>query len=266
MNSMTTYSADHQIRWQYAGKWCLYFLGAALLALAALRAFPEVDFYVSDLFFSQSPCDGASPDRRCGAFEMDEDSFWNTIRMIGLRLPRWLILAVLAYLIWITTLVPNKKLSDLENPVIILLAAFVGPALITNFILKEFWGRPRPLTNLMFGGDFPYIPPGDISDLCATNCSFVSGEASAGFWMLVFLLFVKGRKRFGLAIFLSLLAIFIAGLRVAFGRHYFSDVVMSGFIVGFSIFFVLWLIETPFVRKWMVNWLNFSNRHVFGKK
>ena len=109
------------------------------------------------------------------------------------------------------------------------LAAFLlGPGLLVNAFLKDYWGRPRPGSTDIFGGDLPFVPAGQWSDACADNCSFVSGEGSAIFWLVCLIPLLPPAWRRGGGIAIVAIAVFTAGLRVAFGGHYLSDVVLGG--------------------------------------
>ncbi len=66
----------------------------------------------------------------------------------------------------------------------ILLTYLVGPGLVANAVFKENWSRPRPAHVTEFGGAEKFKPWWDPSGTCPKNCSFVSGEASAGFAVL----------------------------------------------------------------------------------
>ena len=236
-----------------------------IFALLILRSFPEIDLYFSGIFFSEISCSKGLNPNTCSNFPLSVDPFWTMIREIGYQIPRILMLMVCLYLVWLVCFVPDKKLTDLQAPIAVALSALIGPALITNLVLKEYWGRPRPFTNTAFGGDLPYVAPGTISDFCSTNCSFVSGEASAAFWMLTVLILIGSRKRTPVGILLAALAVFIAFLRVAFGRHYFSDITMSGFIVAFSFYVSVWLVQTNWLSSKLKTWVDFSNARVFRR-
>ena len=60
----------------------------------------------------------------------------------------------------------------------------IGPGLIVNLGLKDHWHRPRPIQTQDFNGPNPFMPWYDDDGGCKKNCSFVSGEASTGFWMV----------------------------------------------------------------------------------
>src|SRR5690606_563997 len=62
---------------------------------------------------------------------------------------------------------------------------------------------------------------------CQANCSFVSGEASASFWLVAFAFVVPRRWRAGTAIGTLAFALAISINRMAFGGHFLSDVVLA---------------------------------------
>ena len=109
----------------------------------------------------------------------------------------------------------------------------VGPGLLVNVLLKQNWGRARPVTVEAFGGDKLFTPPFEIAGQCASNCSFVSGEAASAAVMVIVLAICFGRnvakQQRGLVIVLLGCVFLVAsGMRVASGRHFLSDVVFAG--------------------------------------
>ena len=114
----------------------------------------------------------------------------------------------------------------------VLASLALGPGLVVNLLLKDNWGRPRPSTIAEFGGPNHYVRALLPSDQCLDNCSFSSGHAALGFWMIAFALLASPRWRrpamlsavgFGLAVGL---------VRIAQGGHFLSDVLASGVLVG----------------------------------
>lgn len=108
----------------------------------------------------------------------------------------------------------------------------VGPGLLANALFKEHWGRARPDAILAFGGDRVFSPPFLITDQCARNCSFVSGEAAA--WAAVSIAFgvllwasMPPARRLWLVVVLAVPALLAGYLRIAMGRHFLSDVVFA---------------------------------------
>lgn len=114
-------------------------------------------------------------------------------------------------------------------------ALVLGPGLIANGIFKENWGRARPRQVTEFGGTADFSPPLVIADQCSSNCSFVSGDASMGFYFLALALMTPKRTR-PLAILAALaFGLFIGFIRVLQGAHFFSDVIFAGVFVGLAI-------------------------------
>jgi lipid A 4'-phosphatase len=107
----------------------------------------------------------------------------------------------------------------------------VGPGLIVNFGLKDHTHRPRPIHTQEFGGASEFRPWYRFDGDCRTNCSFVSGEGSEAFWMVAPASLAPPPLR-PLAIAAALLfGVLTSLLRMAFGGHYLSDVVLAGLIV-----------------------------------
>lgn len=107
------------------------------------------------------------------------------------------------------------------------LALAVGPGLVANLIFKETWDRARPAQIQQFGGTKHYTPPLVMADQCSHNCSFVSGDAAAAFYLHSFA-YVAGRRR-RLVFFGGVAAgIGVGLLRIAEGAHFLSDVLYAG--------------------------------------
>jgi len=115
----------------------------------------------------------------------------------------------------------------------------LGPGLLANVLLKDNWGRPRPMELVKFGGPERFVPWWDPRGDCPKNCSFISGEPSGAFWTLApaalapphwRALAYAGALTFGAAVGL---------LRMLAGGHFFSDVVFAGVFM----FLLLWLVH-----------------------
>jgi lipid A 4'-phosphatase len=121
----------------------------------------------------------------------------------------------------------------------------LAPGIVANNLLKDHWGRPRPIDVTVFGGDERFVPWWDPRGDCPKNCSFVAGEPSGAFWTLAPAALVPPPWRAlayggGLA--------FGAGvgvLRMAGGGHFFSDVVFAGVFA----FLIIWL-----AHGWLYRW------------
>lgn len=116
-----------------------------------------------------------------------------------------------------------------------LIAALVlGPGLLIDVVLKDFWGRARPYKVVEFGGSATFTPALVPTNQCDSNCSFVSGHASAGFYAVAlgFLGGAATRRRWTL-IGLALGGVF-GFARITQGGHFLSDVVFSFYATWFA--------------------------------
>ena len=114
----------------------------------------------------------------------------------------------------------------------------LGPGILTNTLLKDHWGRARPIDVTEFGGTDRFTPWWDPRGPCPNNCSFIAGEPSGAFWTLAPAslappqwrpLAYGGAFAFGAA---------IGVLRIGAGGHFFTDVVFAGV---FMYLVVLWM-------------------------
>jgi membrane-associated phospholipid phosphatase len=123
---------------------------------------------------------------------------------------------------------PEKPSPVPPNTVVFLISTLVlGPLLLVNVILKNSWGRPRPVQVDAFGGEAPYVEVWRISDWCDTNCSFVAGEASSAVWLVAVAPVLPRSLRPAAAGIALAYALLISLNRIAFGGHFLSDVVIS---------------------------------------
>ena len=104
--------------------------------------------------------------------------------------------------------------------------------LVVNVLLKNMWGRARPNDVSYFNGFQDFNPWYKISDACSSNCSFVSGDSSVGFLLIIFYFITKKNVYLYLGLILGSLLGFI---RIAAGGHFFSDIIFSQIVVTFTI-------------------------------
>ena len=114
-----------------------------------------------------------------------------------------------------------------------------------NLILKNLWGRARPGDVLQLGGKDVFTPWYELSNACNTNCSFVSGDASVGFSIIILYLITKKILFFYLSIAFGLILGFI---RIIAGGHFLSDVLLAGTCI-----IILNLILFSFYKKYYDN-------------
>ncbi|WP_417687589.1 phosphatase PAP2 family protein [Roseibium sp.] len=193
---------------------------ALLIYIAAVSAFflafPAVDLWASGLFYSADQ-----------GFWAQGEPFLRRFRHLGPHLVK--IIAVLCVLVLLAKLfLPARRpFMPLRTPVFLLTTLILGPGVLVNLILKNNWGRPRPVMVDVFGGDMPYQPVWLPTNWCDTNCSFVSGEASAGMWLVGAVLVAPVAWRLALLVFLVPLGLLLSLNRIAFGGHFLSDTLLS---------------------------------------
>ena len=117
-----------------------------------------------------------------------------------------------------------------RSTLFLLAAMAIGPGLIVNVGLKDHAHRPRPINVVEFGGPNAFKAWDQFDGGCEINCSFASGEAAQGFWMAAPALLAPPPAR---AAAVAAAVVFGAGasfLRVAYGGHFLSDVIVGGLI------------------------------------
>ena len=191
-------------------------IGFILLVSALFLTFPAIDPWFSGLFYEP---DAGFPMDRLGAF--------TALRGLG----DWLVTATVVALVGallIKLARPARPAPIPPGDILFLLATLaIGPGLIVNGLFKEHWGRPRPADVYLFGGDGPLVAIWRMTDHCLSNCSFVSGEASVAIWLIAAAIIVPLRWRPPLVKLLLVVAIALSLNRIAFGRHFLSDVLLA---------------------------------------
>ncbi len=143
-----------------------------------------------------------------------------------------LVLPIIAYFLPINKLYMGHNFL-LKELVFVVLTSLTALVLVVNILLKNLWGRTRPNDIFQFGGTDAFSPWYKLGDVCVSNCSFVSGDASVGFALLVFYFITK--KIF--YIYLSVACGLCLGIiRIIAGGHFLSDVVFSQIVVTAVIF------------------------------
>ncbi|MDB0003512.1 phosphatase PAP2 family protein [Alphaproteobacteria bacterium] len=121
---------------------------------------------------------------------------------------------------------------SLSEIVYIWVSGAVTMLLVVNVVLKNMWGRARPNDVSYFNGFQDFNPWYKISDACPSNCSFVSGDSSVGFLLIIFYFITKKNAYLYLGLILGSLLGFI---RIAAGGHFFSDIIFSQIVVTVTI-------------------------------
>lgn len=224
---------------------------ALLAALLVFYLFPEIDRSAAEIFFGERNCSSVAPAGAvCGFFPISEMAPMKALRQFLQYLP-----AACAAGLAAAALVRLRMGERLLGPWSLRVGAvfwtyILSVGLVVNGIFKEFWGRPRPVQTDIFGGPFPFVPAGEISAFCQSNCSFISGEAAASAWLICLVTLLPREyanlRPFAFAATTSV-AVFTSGLRMSFGGHYLSDVVIAS-IATLLIFSLLAIAAVRFSR------------------
>lgn len=176
----------------------------------AVALSPEIDLAVSGFFYNGTNFPWSSG----GLAEF----FHNLVKPTAL---------VLAGLLLLMTLLQLFRRGSWRRWVFVWLALVLGPGLVTNVIFKDHWGRARPMQVEAFGGLAQFTPALEPANQCAKNCSFVSGDASFGFFFHSFAYIAPRRRRqlfwagMGMGVLCGL-------MRIGMGAHFLSDVLFGG--------------------------------------
>ena len=206
------------------------FLLVAAFVCALFVLFPQIDLFVSSLFFAHN------------AFFLGHTLFATIIYKATIILTASFALAIVLLLfietVWKIHIVRKKVL------VYLLLVLLIGPGLIVNVVFKNHFGRARPSQIEYFGGDKKFTPALVIAHQCKKNCSFSSGHAAAAFYFLAFVPLLRGRKKFIAALLATIWGSIVGFVRIIQGGHFLSDVVCSAFVVyGVSLLLYYLLFE-----------------------
>lgn len=189
--------------------------GAFLLFSLLITALPGIDLAISRLFFHD------------GAFPLDP---WQRAVHVGLNYFLWVSLTtVMAIYLHNRLLKRSLWAVDGKRVLYLFFVLIAGAGLIVNAGLKDNFGRARPRDVVEFGGEKQFTPAYVISGECRTNCSFSSGDAAGGFFAIALALALS-RRRAMVAAAVALGAV-VSFARIASGAHFFSDTVVSFFIM-----------------------------------
>jgi lipid A 4'-phosphatase len=146
--------------------------------------------------------------------------------------------AVVALLIKL--ILPRRKLLLSGRAILFLIVTLaLGPGVLVNGVLKEHWGRPRPIDVAQFGGTEHFVAWWDAHGDCSANCSFVSGDVAGAVWTIAPAALAPPAWRalaYGAALALGL---GMAALRIMAGGHFFTDTVFAGVFT----FLIIWVVH-----------------------
>ncbi|MGE0035172.1 MAG: phosphatase PAP2 family protein [Xanthobacteraceae bacterium] len=204
-------------------------LGIAAVVGVVFGIWPDLDLKLAALFYEPPP-----------------RGFWRSYAPLYLRLrdavtwiialvalPAFVALAVKLVRLGRPMLIPGRAM------VLMILTLALAPGVIANLILKEHWGRPRPIDVAEFGGNEHFRAWWDPRGDCAKNCSFVAGEPSGAFWTMAPAFLLPPPWRAAAVVAAVTFGAAVGVLRMAAGAHFFSDVVFAGVFA----FLTIWLMH-----------------------
>jgi lipid A 4'-phosphatase len=225
--------------------WSLGRALAALLVLTAVlalifRLWPGLDLLASGLF--HDPAAG---------FLLKGRGFWDGV-IVANKAASFAFLGVAVVLLPVSLwLGRGEPQFAARYWALVILLYLAGPGVLVNGLLKRSFGRARPVSIVLFGGDGPFTAAWQVSDYCRAACSFVSAEVAAGTALSVGLalgaVWFSGRRiarLFGGFSLLSLgLLVLTAVERIGSGRHFLSDVVFAALpvaAIGLGLAWLMW--------------------------
>ncbi len=211
------------------------YLGVVAFALVLFLLLPQVDLVTSGLFYD--------PER---GFVL---AGWPPVMLLYQAVP-WIAWGTLAFAATgaFCLLLLGRPLWRLDRKALVFLVASMaaGPGLLANTLLKDHWGRARPVQIEAFGGTHRFTPAPLPAAECERNCAFVSGHAALGFSLVaVAFLLPPGRsRRYGIVAALGFGALVGLG-RIAQGAHFLSDVLYAGLLVyGMTALLYWWIVDS----------------------
>jgi lipid A 4'-phosphatase len=195
----------------------LVYVALTALTLGVFAIWPNLDLIVARYFY-----DGVGFAGRDSLDRFGRDFF---------RVTPFVVLAAFAALWLAKRWGVALRWAPSGRAVIFLIATIaIGPGLIVNLGLKDHWRRPRPYQTQDFNGPSPFRPWYETNGACKKNCSFVSGEAATGFWMVAPASVLPPPWRTPAIVAAVAFGVGAGLLRMAFGGHYLSDVLLGGLI------------------------------------
>jgi lipid A 4'-phosphatase len=214
-------------------------LGAIVVTFGVFAMYPGLDLWVSGLFYR-------------GQDQFVLTDVWLADAMRSVMWTASDVAAGLAVAGLLASVVMQRSILRLPRRVWVFLALLfaMGPGVVVNGLLKRFWGRARPGDVTEFGGVRHFTPPHQWTDQCAANCSFVSGEMAGAVALMVMILVVlwHWRDRLSRTAVRAIMAIAFAfplltgAQRIASGRHFLSDVVLSALFILLIATVLSWLL------------------------
>jgi lipid A 4'-phosphatase len=211
----------------------LVVLALAVAIGAIFAAFPDLDLHITRLFFE--------PRERwflLTYYMFVDGHMW----LLRLRDATMWIVAALAFApvaaLILKLLRPAKPMLMSPRSILFLLGTLaLAPGVLANGLLKEHWGRPRPIEVREFTGNDSFVPWWDPRGACDQNCSFISGESAGAFWTLAPAALAPPPVRAVAYAAAIAFGIGVGAMRIAAGGHFFTDIAFAGVFT----FLIIWV-------------------------
>jgi lipid A 4'-phosphatase len=160
-------------------------------------------------------------------------------RNAGLWIGTVLVAPAVAALL-VKLVLPRRKMFISARAAVFLIATLaLAPGLMVNVLLKDHWGRPRPIDIVQFDGKQHFTAWWDPRGECPNNCAFVSGDVAGAAWTFAPAALAPPQWRvlaYGAALALTA---GMAAIRVMAGAHFVSDAVFAGVFT----YLIIWLVH-----------------------
>ena len=212
----------------------LFVVLALAVAIGTIfAAFPDLDLHITRLFFQ--------PRSRWFVLTyymfVDGHMWLLRVRDATMWIVAALALAPVAALI-LKLLRPTKPMPMSPRSMLFLLATLaLAPGVLANGVLKEHWGRPRPIEVREFNGDQTFVPWWDPRGACDQNCSFISGEGAGAFWTMAPAALAPAPVRAAAYAAALVFGTAVGVMRIAVGGHFFTDIAFAGVLT----FLIIWV-------------------------
>jgi lipid A 4'-phosphatase len=207
-------------------------LTIAIAAGLAFGFFPQLELAVARHFHDYS-------DASHNVFAWRISPLVMLARNVGLWISTVLVAPAVGALI-VKLFLPRHKLLMSGRAIVFLIATLaLAPGILVNVVLKDHWGRPRPIDVTQFGGQYQFMRWWDPRGGCPNNCSFVSGDVAGAAWTFAPAALAPPQWRalaYGAALAFTL---GMAAIRVMAGAHFVSDVAFAGVFT----FLIVWLVH-----------------------
>lgn len=191
-----------------------------ILCVLLFTLWPSIDLEVSSLFYRE---DGGFIYRDLLPLEM--------IYTLFAKLPLLLLPLLIYHLVRVYRCASSDSFQR-RIALFLLLSLLLGPGILANTLIKDnSIGRARPSQIEAFNGNSEFTAAFEYSGACHKNCSFVSGHAAMGFWLVTLAWLTGSRRIFALAFAIGAL---VGATRIIQGGHFLSDVVFAFWLIHFT--------------------------------